>query len=134
MRRKIWQKVVAAATTAAMVVTGISVPDTTAAAINKYVDNMEAEAEGWNVEWSVGDANTTLSRKAGTGTNNASNIWNFWSENAQILTLSREFTGLAAGDYTASVDTEGGGESSGELMNPSTISIAVNMPVDALKR
>ncbi|MBO5303829.1 MAG: glycosyl hydrolase 53 family protein [Lachnospiraceae bacterium] len=124
MRRKIWQKVVAAATTAAMVVTGISVPDTTAAAINKYVDNMEAEAEGWNVEWSVGDANTTLSRKAGTGTNNASNIWNFWSENAQILTLSREITGLAAGDYTASVDTEGGGESSGELMNPSTISIA----------
>ncbi|MBO5371705.1 MAG: glycosyl hydrolase 53 family protein [Lachnospiraceae bacterium] len=119
MKRKFWQKAVATAMAATMIVTGITVPDTTVkASTMKYTDDMEAEADGWNAAWSIGDANTTLARKAATGTNNASNVWGFWSKDAQTLTLTKEITDLAAGNYTASMEADGA------LMDASTISIS----------
>lgn len=118
MKGKMWRRIAAAMLAAAVVVTGIEIPGSTVAkaGIAEYVDDMEAEADGeWKVSWS--DAEGTLLRKAGTGSNNGTNIWNFYSESAQTITLTRTITGLAGGNYTASIDSEG------DKMESSTLSI-----------
>ena len=72
-----------------------------------YVDDMEAEADGWIVAWSSETVNATAERKTDATTGNDTNIWNFWSEAAQKLTVSREIN-VKAGDYKVSVETLGG--------------------------
>lgn len=87
-----------------------------------YTDDMEADADdGWTINWSDSAA-TTLERKTQqkdpADANNTSNVWNFWSEKAQTLTLSRTFENVKAGTYAASVEADG------EKMGKSTISIS----------
>ncbi len=72
-----------------------------------YLDDMEAEADGWNVAWSSETVNATAERKVDATAGNETNIWNFWSEAAQKLTVSREIH-VKAGDYKVSVETLGG--------------------------
>ncbi len=117
MRRKLWQKAVAVATAMAMTVTGISVPDITAeAAIYKYVDNMETEADdAWNISWSTESAGTNTRKTDEWMTTNLTSFWNFWSQTAQTVTISREITSLQAGNYIASVDSDGANMGTGTI-------------------
>lgn len=67
-----------------------------------YVADMESGLPtDWNVTWSV------VAAESKTATVANSTVWNIWSENAQVLTLTKTMN-LPAGNYAACFDTAGG--------------------------
>ena len=70
-----------------------------------FLDDIEDGIDaGWEVTWS--SAAATSAAETGAG-NNTTKVWNFWSEAAQNVTVSRTITDLSAGRYKASFETAG---------------------------
>lgn len=117
MRKRKLQRGIAMVLTAAMVLTGMNFSGMTVKAADAvvYTDNMDAEADGWKVEWGTTSEKVTVERKSVGGSNNTGAGWNFWSPSAQKVTISKEFTSLEAGNYKASLETLGGNIVSGKL-------------------
>ncbi len=120
MRKGFLQRGLAIALSAAMLLTGISVPELTAKAEGEdtgmtekvvYSDNMNktTEEEGWTVTWE-NDEGVTSSRKVDSGSvNNKTMAWNLYSPSAQKLTLTKEVTqGVTPGNYQLFWQLNGG--------------------------
>lgn len=70
-----------------------------------FLDDVEDGIDAaWNVTWSTAAA--TSGTESGAG-NNTTMVWNFWSEAAQNVTVTRTITNLSAGRYKASFETAG---------------------------
>lgn len=122
MRKGILQRGLAIALSAAMLLTGISVPQVTARAEGEgtgtteevvYSDTMDqtAEEEGWTVVWSNPDeTDATSNRKVDAGaSNNKTMAWNLYSPSAQNVTLTKEVTkGVTPGNYQLCWQLNGG--------------------------
>ena len=77
--------------------------DTNIVYSNDFEDG--ADLNGWELNWSTQEATSKMDTGAG---NNTTTVWNFWTADAQSLTVTRDFTGLEAGNYKASFETAGG--------------------------
>ena len=133
MRKGILQRGLAIALSAAMLLTGISVPEMTAKAEGEdtgatekvvYLDDMESAAEGWTVTWGDEAAKKTEERSVNEWSeNNPTAWWHFEMNAITTVTFTRTISSLAAGKYKASVDADGKDDAKGS--NPSgTIKIA----------
>ena len=117
MRKGILQRGLAIALSAAMLLTGISVPQVTARAEGEgtgttekvvYLDDMESAAEGWTVTWGDEAAKKTEQRSTNQwAKNNKTTWWNFEASAITTVTFTRTIPALAAGKYKASVDADG---------------------------
>ncbi len=95
-----------------------------------YENDFEDDADltGWNLNWSVQEA--TSQSETGEG-NNTTTVWNFWSEVAQNLTVSKTFTDLEAGNYKASFETAGGSVDGKLILQAGEDSASASMTVTA---
>lgn len=67
-----------------------------------YLEDMESGVPSdWNLNWSVASATASEATVGG------SKVWNIWSGDAQVLTLTKTMT-LPAGNYAACFDVAGG--------------------------
>ncbi len=120
MRKRILQRGLAMALSAAMLLTGIQFPSITAQAADLetvvFVDDMEDKTtaeSGWNLVWQDEANQGTEERAANqwaTDANANKTVW--WSvkteKAANVLTITRTISGLKAGQYKASIDADGG--------------------------
>ncbi len=95
-----------------------------------YENDFEDDADltVWNLNWSVQEA--TSQSETGAG-NNTTTVWNFWSEVAQNLTVSKTFTDLEAGNYKASFETAGGSVDGKLILQAGEDSASASMTVTA---
>ncbi len=117
MRKGFLQRGLAIALSAAMLLTGISVPELTAKAEGEdtgttekvvYLDDMESAAEGWTVTWGDEAAKKTEQRVMNEWANNNKTTWWKFEANAiTTVTFTRTIPALAAGKYKASIDADG---------------------------
>ncbi len=119
MGNKIMQRGLAIVLSAAMLLTGMGIPDMAAQAAETEIavqeDAMDSK-DGWTDEWSVGSGSDVTNKIASIGgTANNTNGWNIWSKSAQTVTLSKTVSNLEAGDYKASVEIVGGSVASGKI-------------------
>ena len=96
-------------------------------AVTGYTDDMEGDEDGWTIAWSKYSA--TAQKEQGQG-NNTSQVWNFWSEDAQNVTITRKITGVAAGSYKVIFETAGDKAQGTVSLSDGSNSRSANMVLD----
>ncbi len=117
---------------AVLVVSGTGLTEVRAAGTTEvYLDDMESAADGWSVVWTTTDTEYTEARKSSGGaTNNTSTLWNFWSKDANTVTISRDVA-VTAGSYVLSVGADGGDISGTLTLRAGDATQSVNMSFGA---